>query len=96
MVNHPQLPRKSNKDLLRILGHGLMIWGTVNQLFRNGQMLMENSGKRIGCRPWAIIETGIIETDRNWVGSTVVLHWFGTSHLETRAISPGDGGGMEG
>ena len=71
----PPWPRKSNKDLLRILGHGLLIWGTVNQLFVNGQMLMESSGKRIGCRPsgwfgderiggidiWVLVKMGLID-----------------------------------
>lgn len=58
---------KSNKDLLRILGHGLMIWGTVNQLFRNGQMLMENSGKRIGCRLQEQLFQKLIQQDVKWI-----------------------------
>ena len=50
----PILIRKDTSELVRVLGHGLMIWGAVNQLFTNSRMLMERSGKRIGCRLWAL------------------------------------------
>ncbi|CAK9063254.1 unnamed protein product [Durusdinium trenchii] len=58
---------KDTSELVRVLGHGLMIWGAVNQLFTNSRMLMERSGKRIGCRLQEQLFQKLIQQDVKWI-----------------------------
>jgi len=58
---------KSNRELIQVVGHGLLLWGAHHNLYTNSHLLMKTSGKRIGCRLQEDLFQKLIQQDVKWI-----------------------------
>ncbi|CAJ1345254.1 unnamed protein product, partial [Effrenium voratum] len=58
---------KSTEELIRVLGRGMLLWGSFMQLSDFSNDIMRSAGKQIGCRLRKQLFSCLIQQDVKWI-----------------------------